>query len=203
MNVCLNEKTIGTIWERVGERGAVSQDAKQRAALPSREEELLVELTRSMEALQAKLASNNNESQLVQELKKETGQLQTDIANIKSQIDALNKNLSVSEQGNASSTEGKRDSRVPDKVASPPLDNPVNQEPPKQTEGTQVGDNKLSEYINKLSEYIVRSGETLDSIARVKCISVAEILGLNRLKNADQIRVGQKILLREGACTVQ
>lgn len=47
----------------------------------------------------------------------------------------------------------------------------------------------------------VRSGDTLSAIARKYNTTVSQLVNLNGLKNANAIRVGQKLLLSKPAAT--
>ncbi len=47
----------------------------------------------------------------------------------------------------------------------------------------------------KVIAHIVRSGDTLFTIARTYGVSVKVIMAYNRISNPDQIRVGQKIYI--------
>jgi len=52
--------------------------------------------------------------------------------------------------------------------------------------------------ISQALRYIVKAGDTLSKIAERYSVSQSELMALNALSNANQVRVGQQLLIRSG-----
>ena len=73
----------------------------------------------------------------------------------------------------------------------------VNYPPPKPTENvpvTKSADKELPKAL-ETTEYIVRSGDSIGSVAKQYGISRSEIIELNKLSDPNKLRVGQKLML--------
>ncbi len=70
-------------------------------------------------------------------------------------------------------------------------------EPKSSKKGKNKGKKKASDKNKKGSKiHTVKSGDTLSSIARKHKTTVAKIMKLNKLKNANQLKIGQKIRVK-------